>query len=251
MLAVSQDVGEYIRAARRFPSRLPKEGHGHRESQQEWTRLLSKCYERLSQTPCLERTWPLHKQLISEAYHCTMMSIQVTCTDLYSFVGFKASGREVDVTRYRLSTWMMEQPECIQVALTHAIQTMVQTRIKRPKAPHAALAVCIAALTIWAYIELKIGGPPEMELGRCGACKTDTLSSLDHCCLKQIFAANEKLSDFELDLLRGNVSVDRLVGESCELLKTIPFWQLSNGVIAALTYHHQTTRGRVIGPATL
>lgn len=243
MLAVTQDVGEYIRATRKFP-RLPK---GPRQSQLEWTRVLSKCYDRLSRTPCLEKTWPLHRQLISEAYHCTMISIQVTCTDLYSFVGFKASGREVDVTRYRLSTWMMEQPESIQVALVHAIQIMVQTRIKRPKTPHAALAVCIAVLTIWAYIELKIGSI-EMELGRCTGCKRDTLSSIDHCCLKGVIS--HELSDFELDLIRGNVQVDSLLCKSFELLKTIPFWQLSKGVVAALTYHYQITRG-LVSSATL
>lgn len=136
----------------------------------------------------------------------------------------------------------MEQPESIQVALIHALQTIVQTRIKRPKTPHAALAVCIAVLTIWAYIELHIGSP-EMELGRCAECKKDILSSLDHCCLKRAIGC--ELSEFELDLVQGNVPVDRLVRESCELLKTIQFWQLSNGVIAALTYHHQSTRGLV------
>lgn len=234
MLAVSEDIREYIRAADKFGSLQTK---GSQHSRLEWTNLLSKCYERLSQTPCLEKNWPLHKELISHSYHCTMMSIQVTITDLYTFVGYKASYQEADVARHRLATWMLEQPDSIQVALIHAIQILVRMRKRRSKSPHAALVLCFAILTIWAYVELKIE-PLEMELGRCLECKNGIFASLDHCCLKPIIGP--ELSDFELGLIEGSVPVARLIRESCELLHTKPFWQLSHGVASAITYCYQS-----------
>lgn len=237
MLAISQDIREFIGAADRFRC-IPYEGR--QRSRLEWTHLLSKCYERLTQTLCVDETWPLHKELISQSYHYTVMTIQVAITDIYAFVGFKANyHHEIDVTRYRLSTWMLEQPESIQVALLHALQIFIQLRVQKTKSPHAPMVLCFAVLVIWAYIELKIG-PLEMELGRCSECNKDTLSSLDHCCLQA--ALGHELSDFELGLIQGKVQVDNLIRESCALLHAMPFWQ-SHGVVSVLTYYHQSVKG--------
>ncbi|KIW32203.1 uncharacterized protein PV07_03763 [Cladophialophora immunda] len=239
MLAISQDIREYIRAAEKFRCLQNKE---HPHSRSEWTDLLSKCYERLIRTPCSEKTWPLHQELISQSYHCTMISLHVTVTDLYTFVGYKANYQEADVTRHRLSTWMLEQPQSIQVALLHAIQIFVQMRTKSPKSPHASLVLCLAVLTIWVYVELKIG-PRGMELGRCLECRRDLLGSLDHCCLKATIG--HEISGFELDLIEGAVPVDRLVREGCDLLNTKPAWQLSHAVASTITYCYQSiTRSR-------
>lgn len=238
MLAVSQDIREYIRAAAKFRFLQNKE---YQHSRSEWTNLLSRCYERLSQTPCSENTWSLHKDLISQSYHCTLISLHVTITDLYTFVGYKANHQEADVTRHRLSTWMSEQPQSIQSALLHAIQIFAQMRTKRPTSPHASLVLCFAIMTIWAYVELKIG-PLEMELGRCSECKKDTLSSLDHCCLNRELGL--KLSSFELGLVEGTVPLDRLIREGCELLDTKPCWQLSHGVASVINYCYQSTKSR-------
>ncbi len=239
MLAISQDIRDFIGAADRFRC-LPYDGR--QRSRLEWTHLLSRCYERLTQTPCVDETWPLHLELISQSYHYTVMTIQVAVTDIYAFVGFKASyHHEVDITRYRLSTWMLEQPEGIQVALLHALQIFIQLRVQKnkTKSPHAPMVLCFAVLIIWAYIELKIG-PLEMELGRCAECKDDTLGSLDHCCLQA--ALGHELSDFELHLIQGKVQVDHLIRESCALLHAMPFWQ-SHGVVSVLTYYHQSVKG--------
>lgn len=168
------------------------------------------------------------------------MTIQIAVSDLYAFVGFKAScHHEVDVARYRLSTWMLEQPEGIQVALLHALQIFIQLRIKKTKSPHAPMVLCFAVLVIWVYIELKVG-PLEMELQRCLECKDDAVSSLDHCCLHAVLG--HELSDFELGMIQGKVQVDDLIRESCTLLYAMPFWQQSHGVAAVLTYYHQIVK---------
>ncbi|KIX00023.1 uncharacterized protein Z518_10950 [Rhinocladiella mackenziei CBS 650.93] len=246
ILAITQDIGEYVRASKKF-ARLHHK-HTHEEETRittKWTALLTRCHDVLCQTPCFEESWPLHRQLISQAYHCTMVSMQATYKDLYGFVGYKASSREVDVTRYRLSSWMMEQPDGMQTALVHAVRILVHMRIDKPKNPHAALMVCIATLTVWVFLDLKLGSPSPsdeaMDMGRCPACRDDIRASLDRCCLKRTFGHD--LSTFEIDLIRGTVSVERLVHESCDLLKTVTFWQISNGIISSLNYHYQLTKG--------
>ncbi|KAJ9618341.1 hypothetical protein H2204_013072 [Knufia peltigerae] len=247
ILAITQDIGEYVRASKKFARLHHKHTHEEetRITTSEWTALLTRCHDVLCQTPCFEESWPLHRQLISQAYHCTMMSMQVTYKDLYGFVGYKASSREVDVTRYRLSSWMLERPGGIQTALVHAVRILVHMRIDKPKNPHAALMVCIATLTIWVFLDLRLGSPSPsdeaMDMGRCPACRGDIRASLDRCCLKGTFGHD--LSTFEIDLIRGTVSVERLVHESCDLLKTVTFWQISNGIISSLTYHYQLTKG--------